>query len=103
MLKPGGKFAVSDIVTDGPLPDSIKQSLSAWAGCVAGAIEAEEYVAMMKAAGFADISVVPVFFDKETVDSALDDMKDVVELKTISRDEVYKAVYSAKITAYKPV
>ncbi|HEX5807747.1 MAG TPA: arsenite methyltransferase [Anaerolineales bacterium] len=102
VLKPGGKLAVSDIVTDGPLPDSIKQSLSAWAGCVAGAIEAEEYVAMMKAAGFADISVVPVFFDKETVDSALDDMKDVVELKTISRDEVYKAVYSAKITAYKP-
>src|SRR5215216_4894135 len=42
VLKPGGKLAASDIVTDGPLPDSIKQSLSAWAGCVAGAIEAED-------------------------------------------------------------
>ncbi len=102
VLKPGGKLAVSDIVTDGPLPDAIKKSLSAWAGCVAGAVEADEYIGMMKSMGFTDISITPVFFDKETVDSAIDDMKDVVELKTISRDDVYKAVYSAKITAYKP-
>ncbi len=102
VLKPGGKLAVSDIVTDGPLPDAIKKSLSAWAGCVAGAVEAGEYVGMMKAVGFTDISIVPVFFDKETVDSAINDMKDMIELKTVSRDDVYKAVYSAKITAYKP-
>ena len=102
VLNPGGKLAVSDIVTDGPLPDAIKKSLSAWAGCVAGAVEADEYIGMMKSVGFTDISVVPVFFDKETVDSALSDMKDMVELTTVSRDDVYKAVYSAKITAYKP-
>ena len=102
VLKPGGKLAVSDIVTDGPLPQSIKQSLSAWAGCVAGAVEASEYIGMMEAVGFTNVSVNPVFFDKATVDSALDDMKDKVELQTISRDDVYKAVYSAKITAYKP-
>jgi ubiquinone/menaquinone biosynthesis C-methylase UbiE len=88
VLKPGGKLAVSDIVTDGPLPDAIKKSLSAWAGCVAGAVEAQEYLGMMKSVGFSNVSVVPVFFDKQTVDSAIDD--------------VYKAVYSAKITAYKP-
>jgi arsenite methyltransferase len=102
VLKPGGRLAVSDIVTDGPLPEAIKKSLSAWAGCVAGAVEAEEYVAMMEAVGFTDISIVPVYFDKETVDSAINDMKDVVELKTVSRDDMYKAVYSAKIIAYKP-
>lgn len=101
VLKPGGKFAVSDIVTDGPLPEGIKQSLSAWAGCVAGAIEADEYIRMMKESGFTDISITPVFFDKEDVDSALADMKDSIELKTIAREDVYKAVYSAKITAYK--
>jgi SAM-dependent methyltransferase len=101
VLKPHGKLAVSDIVTDGPLPESIKKSLSAWAGCVAGAVEAEQYVEMMEAAGFTDISIVPVFFDKQTVDSALNDMKDVIELKTVSREDAYKAVYSAKITAYK--
>lgn len=102
VLKPGGKLAVSDIVTDGPLPDSIKKSLSAWAGCVAGAVEADEYIGMMKSVGFSDISIVPVYFDKETVESAIRDMNDVIELKTISRDDVSKAVYSAKITAYKP-
>lgn len=101
VLKPGARMAVSDIVTDGPLPDSIKQSLSAWAGCVAGALEATEYIRMMEAVGFTDISIVPVFFDRETVDSAIADMGDVIELNTVSRDDVYKAIYSAKITAYK--
>jgi arsenite methyltransferase len=103
VLKPGAKLAVSDIVTDGPLPDVVKKSLSAWAGCVAGAVDAKDYISMMEAVGFTNISVVPVFFDKATVDSALNDMKDVIELKTIARDDIYKAVYSAKITAYKPV
>src|SRR5512145_586378 len=102
VLKPGGKLAVSDIVTDGPLPESIKKSLSAWAGCVAGAVEAKDYIAMMETIGFTNISITPVFFDKETVDAAIADIADVIELKTIPRDDVYKAVYSAKITAYKP-
>jgi arsenite methyltransferase len=102
VLKPGGKLAVSDIVTDGPLPEAIKKSLSAWAGCVAGAVEASEYVGMMESVGFTNVSITPVFFDKETVDSALNEMKDMIELKTVSRDDVYKSVYSAKITAYKP-
>jgi arsenite methyltransferase len=102
VLKPGGRFAVSDIVTDGPLPEAIKKSLSAWAGCVAGAVEAKDYMAMMETIGFSNISITPVFFDKETVDSAIADMGNVLELKNISRDDVYKAVYSAKITAYKP-
>jgi SAM-dependent methyltransferase len=102
VLKPGGKLAVSDIVTDGALPDPIKKSMSAWAGCVAGAVEASEYIGMMKSVGFTDISIVPVYFDQETVDSAINEMKDVIELKTVSREDVAKAVYSAKITAYKP-
>ncbi|HNB37293.1 MAG TPA: arsenite methyltransferase, partial [Anaerolineales bacterium] len=100
VLKPGGKLAVSDIVTDGELPDEIKKSLSAWAGCVAGAVQAKEYVAMMEAAGYTNISIKPVFFDKQTVDDALGDMK--LDVSRYSKDDVYKAVYSAKITAYKP-
>lgn len=100
VLKPGGKLAVSDIVTDGELPELVRNSLSAWAGCVAGAVEATEYIAMMEAVGFTDISIKPVFFDKETVDGALDEMK--LDVTEYPRDAVYKAVYSAKITAYKP-
>ncbi|MEP0805507.1 MAG: arsenite methyltransferase [Chloroflexota bacterium] len=99
VLKPGGKLAVSDIVTDGELPDAVRQSMAAWAGCVAGAVNAKDYIAMMEAAGFTDVSIQPVFFDRETVDSALDEMK--LDVKEYPREEVYKAVYSAKITAYK--
>lgn len=102
VLKAGGKLAVSDVVTDGPLPDAVKKSLSAWAGCVAGAVEATDYIGMIKAVGFTDISITPVFFEKETIDSAITEMGEVIELNTSSRDDVYKAVYSAKITAYKP-
>ena len=101
VLRSGGKLAVSDIVTDGPLPDFIKQSLSAWAGCVAGAVDAKDYIAMMASVGFTDISITPVLFDKQSIDSAIADMDKAIELKTISRDDVYKTVYSAKITAYK--
>jgi len=100
VLKPGGKLAVSDIVTDGPLPEAVKQSLSAWAGCVAGAVEATEYIGMMESVGFTSVSVTPVFFDKEVVDSAMDDMK--LDVKEYPREAVYKAVYSAKIVAHKP-
>jgi arsenite methyltransferase len=101
VLHSGGKLAVSDIVTDGPLPASIKQSLSAWAGCVAGAVDVKDYIVMMESVGFTNISITPVFFDKQTVDSAVADLGGAIELKTVSRDDVYKAVYSAKITAYK--
>ena len=100
VLAPGGKMAVSDIVTDGELPDEIRQSLAAWAGCVAGAVQAKDYIAMMESVGFTDISIKPVFFDKETVDSALNDMK--LDVKDYPREVVYKTVYSAKITAFKP-
>ena len=100
VLAPGGKLAVSDIVTDGELPEIIRNSLSAWAGCVAGAVEAKDYIGMMESVGFTDISIKPVFFDKQTVDSALDEMK--LDVTEYPREAVYKAVYSAKITAYKP-
>jgi SAM-dependent methyltransferase len=102
VLKPGGRLAVSDIVTGGPLPEPVKQSLSAWAGCVAGAVEAKDYIAMLESAGFSDISVVPVFFDREDVDSALKDLGDLPELNVIDPEELYRAVFSAKITAWKP-
>jgi ubiquinone/menaquinone biosynthesis C-methylase UbiE len=59
VLKPGGRLAVSDVVTKGEVPVSIKKSLELWVGCVAGALEENEYVAKLSAAGFTDISVEP--------------------------------------------
>ena len=102
VLKPGGRLAVSDIVTDGPLPETIKRSLSMWAGCVAGALDAKDYVTMMAAAGFTDIAVTPTYFDKQTVDEALREIGEPVNPATGSQEELYKTVYSARITAWKP-
>ena len=101
-LRPGGKLAVSDMVTDGPLPDGIKSSLSAWAGCVAGALDVEEYISGIKHAGFEDVEIVPVYLDREQVDDAIRQLGGEIQLNGLPKEAIYKAVFSAKITARKP-
>ena len=124
VLKSGGKLALSDIVTDGPLPQVVKDSLSAWAGCVAGALDVKDYIATLEAAGFTNIELTPVYFDQQTVDEYVKViqpeagstsgkrlvMSDGVKVKVVELGEdvdlgnkpVREAVFSAKITAYKP-
>ncbi len=55
VLKPGGRFSISDIVTFGEIPESIRQDANLWAGCVAGALDREEYLGIVKETGFQDI------------------------------------------------
>jgi len=57
VLTPGGRFAVSDVVADGPVLPGLRSNMEAWVGCLAGALEIEEYTALLTAAGFADVSV----------------------------------------------
>jgi arsenite methyltransferase len=59
VLKPGGRFAVSDVVVRGDVPADIRRSIELWAGCVAGALEEREYRAKLAAAGFEAIDVEP--------------------------------------------
>jgi 2-polyprenyl-3-methyl-5-hydroxy-6-metoxy-1,4-benzoquinol methylase len=59
VLKPGGRFAVSDIVTRGEVPEAIRKNVLAWAGCIAGALEECEYAAKLANAGFVDIGIEP--------------------------------------------
>ena len=59
VLKPGGRFAVSDVVIRGEVPPEIRRSLELWVGCVAGALEEEQYAAKLKAAGFDSVEVEP--------------------------------------------
>src|SRR5215471_10915076 len=59
VLKPGGRFAVSDVVTRGEVPREIRQSVLAWVGCVAGAMEENEYRTKLASAGFGQIEVEP--------------------------------------------
>jgi SAM-dependent methyltransferase len=58
VLKPGGMFAVSDIVSVGTIPDNLRDNMDEWAGCVAGALEREEYLGLVRKAGFQDVRVV---------------------------------------------
>jgi arsenite methyltransferase len=57
VLRPGGRFAVSDVVAQGELPDDLRADMEAWVGCVAGALEEQEYRRLLTEAGFGDIEV----------------------------------------------
>ena len=59
VLKPGGRFAVSDIVVRGAVPPEIRKNVELWIGCVAGALQEDEYRAKLANAGFVDIGIEP--------------------------------------------
>jgi ubiquinone/menaquinone biosynthesis C-methylase UbiE len=59
VLKPGGRFAVSDVVARGEVPDAVRQSMMLWVGCIAGALEENDYTSKLAKAGFTEISVEP--------------------------------------------
>jgi len=59
VLKPGGRFAVSDVVVRGEIPDEVKRNMELWVGCVAGALEESEYGRLLSAAGFTNIDIEP--------------------------------------------
>ncbi|MDT8436185.1 MAG: arsenite methyltransferase [Gemmatimonadota bacterium] len=58
-LRPGGRFAVSDVVVRGEIPAEVRRSLELWAGCVAGALEEDEYRRLLAEAGFEEIGIEP--------------------------------------------
>ena len=59
VLRPGGRFAVSDVVVRGEVPDAVRKSMLLWVGCIAGALDETEYRAKLLSAGFLDISMRP--------------------------------------------
>lgn len=59
VLKPGGRFAVSDVVTRGEVPAEVRSQMLLWVGCIAGALEDEDYKAKLAKAGFTDIDIEP--------------------------------------------
>ncbi|MCL0087753.1 arsenite methyltransferase [Dehalococcoidia bacterium] len=58
VLRPNGRILISDLVTEGELPDDVRRSFEAWAGCIAGALEKQEYLNTIKKAGFRDVAIV---------------------------------------------
>ena len=92
VLKPGGRFAVSDIVVRGDVPQQVRRSMEMWVGCIAGALQDSEYIGKLAQAGFADIDIEPTrvysiedarqFLTVEGVD--VDAMAPLVENKFMS-------------------
>ena len=58
VLKTGGRLMISDLVTEGELPEEVKKSFDAWAGCIAGALEKRHYLNTIRRAGFEDVRIV---------------------------------------------
>ncbi|MEZ4587822.1 MAG: arsenite methyltransferase [Gemmatimonadales bacterium] len=59
VLKPGGRFAVSDVVARAPVPAAVRQSVELWIGCIAGALSEEEYLTLLADAGFEQAAIEP--------------------------------------------
>jgi arsenite methyltransferase len=59
VLKPGGRFAVSDVVTRGQVPEQLRRDMLLWVGCIAGALDEGDYSAKLKSAGFEQVGVEP--------------------------------------------
>ena len=57
VLKPGGRFAVSDVVVRGEVPPEVRRNMDLWIGCIAGALEEKEYTSNLADAGFVDIEL----------------------------------------------
>jgi len=100
VLKPGGRFAVSDVVVRGAVPEAVRQSMLLWVGCIAGALEEKEYRAKLEKAGFGEVSLEPTrVYDVEDARAFL--TKAGVDVDAIA-PLVHEKFMSAFIRATKP-
>jgi arsenite methyltransferase len=100
VLKPGGRFAVSDIVVRGDVPADVRRNVELWIGCLAGALEEKDFEAKLKKAGFADVEIVPTrVYD-------VDDARDFLAAAGVNADAMAPLVdgkfMSAFVRATKP-
>jgi arsenite methyltransferase len=100
VLKPGGRFAVADVLTRGDVPPEIRKNVLLWVGCVAGALAEDEYLSKLKDAGFGQIEIEP------TRVYALEDAREFLSAQDINVDAIASQVdgkfLSAFIRAVKP-
>jgi ubiquinone/menaquinone biosynthesis C-methylase UbiE len=100
VLKPGGRFAVSDVVTRGPMTSKIRESVFLWVGCVAGALEESEYRTKLSSAGFEQIDVEPTRIYR------VEDAREFLSAEGVDVDSIATEVdgkfMSAFVRAVKP-
>jgi arsenite methyltransferase len=100
VLRPGGRFAVSDVVVRGDVPAEIRRNIELWVGCVAGALKDSEYESKLKAAGFEEVTIEPRRIYK------VEDARQFLNARGIDADSIASEVegkfVSAFIRAKKP-
>lgn len=100
VLKPGGRFAVSDVVVRGEVPSELRRNMELWTGCIAGALEEKEYIRKLEAAGFEEAGVEPTRIYRA------DDAREFLKEKNIDYSAVAEQVdgkfMSAFVRARKP-
>ncbi len=101
VLKPGGRFAVSDVVTRGDIPEEIRRNILLWVGCVAGALEENEYRSKLTAAGFTNIGIEPtrIYRSEDALSFLVDKGIDIEKVGPL----VDGKFMSAFVRATKPV
>ena len=100
VLKPGGRFAVSDVVVRGEVPDEVRRSLELWVGCVAGALSEQEYHQLLWEAGFEHIGLEPTrIYEVEDARAFLEN--NGLDADAVAR-EVGGRVMGAFVRARKP-
>jgi len=100
VLKPGGRFAVSDVVVRGEIPEDVRRGMELWVGCVAGALEEEEFEALLRDAGFEDPSLEPTrIYEPEDGRAMLEEAG--LDVEGLSR-AVEGRLMSAFVRATKP-
>ena len=101
VLKPGGRFAVSDVVVRGEIPSEIRRSVELWVGCLSGALDESDYIARLQRAGFDEVSVEPTRVYK------LEDAREFLSGHGLDVDAIAPLVdgrfFSGFVRARKPV
>ncbi len=103
VLRPGGRFAISDVVVEGPVPADLRRQVELWVGCMAGALERQDYLAYLLDAGFVDVDVEATGYHRvdEAPDSALASW--VASQPESERERLNRSFFSAFVRARKPV
>jgi ubiquinone/menaquinone biosynthesis C-methylase UbiE len=100
VLKPGGRFSVSDVVIRGEIPSAVRRSMELWVGCVAGALTEAQYIGYLRQAGFEDITLEPTrVYQFEDAMSLLGGIG--LDAETLAR-QVSGRIMSAFVHARKP-
>jgi arsenite methyltransferase len=101
VLKPGGRFAVADVVVRGEVPAAVRRSMELWVGCVAGALDEGEFEALLLEAGFEDPRIEPTRIYRA------EDARSFLEEAGLSGSEVVEAIdgrfMAAFVRARKPL